>query len=74
MTTTAETTKTVQVNRVYIKATPQAIWDAITKPEWTEKYGYAPLVEYELRAGGKFRALSKRGNEGAGHARRHHRW
>jgi hypothetical protein len=35
MPTTAETTKTVQVNRVYIKATPQAIWDAITKPEWT---------------------------------------
>ena len=36
MMTTAETTKTVQVYRVYIKATPQAIWDAITKPEWTE--------------------------------------
>ena len=55
MTTTAETTKTVQMYRVYIKATPQAIWNAITKPEWTEKYGYAPLVEYELRPGGKFR-------------------
>ena len=25
---------------MYIKATPQAIWDAITKPEWTERYGY----------------------------------
>jgi hypothetical protein len=32
MPTTAETTKTVQVNRVYIKATPQAIWDAIPSP------------------------------------------
>jgi hypothetical protein len=39
-----------------IKATPQAIWDALTKAEWTVKYGYAPLVDYELRAGGKFRA------------------
>ena len=66
MTTTAETTKTVQVNRVYIKATPQAIWDAITKPEWTEKYGYAPLVEYELRAGGKFRAYPNEGMKALG--------
>jgi len=45
-------TKTVQVHRVYIKATPQAIWDAITKPEWTVKYGYAPVVDFELRKGG----------------------
>jgi uncharacterized protein YndB with AHSA1/START domain len=53
MTTTAESSKTVQVYRVYIKARPQAIWDAITKPEWTERYGYAGLVDYELRPGGK---------------------
>ena len=26
-----------QVYRVYIKATPEAIWDAITEPEWTEQ-------------------------------------
>ena len=32
---------TTQVYRVYIKATPEAIWDAITKPEWTERYGYS---------------------------------
>ncbi len=43
------TTETVQVHRVYIRATPEAIWGAITKPEWTVKYGYAPVVEYELR-------------------------
>ncbi|HEX6513781.1 MAG TPA: SRPBCC family protein [Chloroflexota bacterium] len=48
-------TKTVQVYSVYIKATPEAIWEAITKPEWTVKYGYAPLVEYDLRPGGAFR-------------------
>ena len=39
--TTIETTRsTTQVYRVYIKATPEAIWDAITKPEWNERYGY----------------------------------
>jgi uncharacterized protein YndB with AHSA1/START domain len=48
---------TTQVYRVYIKATPEAIWDAITKPEWTERYGYAGRVEYDdLRPGGAFRA------------------
>ncbi|HZO26917.1 MAG TPA: SRPBCC family protein [Chloroflexota bacterium] len=50
----ATTTVTTQVYRVYIKATPQAVWDAITKPEWTERYGYGGVVSYELRPGGKF--------------------
>jgi uncharacterized protein YndB with AHSA1/START domain len=61
MPTTTETTKTIQVYRVYIKATPQAVWDALTKPEWSVRYGYAPLVEYDLRAGGKFQAYPNEG-------------
>jgi uncharacterized protein YndB with AHSA1/START domain len=32
---TAETRVTTQVHRVYIRASPQAVWDAITRPEWT---------------------------------------
>jgi uncharacterized protein YndB with AHSA1/START domain len=48
-------TATTQVNRVYINATPEAIWDAITKPEWSARYGYGGSVEYDLRAGGAFR-------------------
>ncbi|QXJ26072.1 metalloregulator ArsR/SmtB family transcription factor [Actinomadura graeca] len=56
MTTTEDTT--VQVYRVYIKATPEAIWDAITKPEWTRRFGYQAPVEYELRPGGAFRGLA----------------
>ena len=39
------TLSTTQVHRIYIKATPQAIWDAITKPEWTARYGYTGLAE-----------------------------
>jgi uncharacterized protein YndB with AHSA1/START domain len=58
MTTTTETTVTTQVYRVYIKATPQAIWDAITKPEWTERYGYGGRAEYDLRPGGSYRAFA----------------
>ena len=49
---------TTQVYEVYIKASPQAIWDAITSPEWTTKYGYQGAVEYELRPGGAYRAHS----------------
>jgi uncharacterized protein YndB with AHSA1/START domain len=52
------TSITTQVYEVYIKATPQAIWDAITKPEWNERYGYRGRMEYDLRKGGTFRALA----------------
>lgn len=47
-------TATVQVHRVYIKASAQAIWDALTKPEWTERYAYGGRAEYDLKAGGRF--------------------
>ena len=53
-----DTLATTQVYRVYIKATPQAIWDAITKPEWTERYGFGGRVEYEPRPGGAYRVPS----------------
>ena len=44
----------VQVHKIYIKAKPQAIWDAITKPEWSEKYAYSGRVSYELKKGGTY--------------------
>jgi len=55
MTTMTETNVATQVHRVYIKATPEAIWDAITKPEWSRRYGYGGSVEFELRPGGAYR-------------------
>jgi uncharacterized protein YndB with AHSA1/START domain len=58
MTTETETRVTTQVYRVYIKATPEAIWDAITKPEWNERYGYPGRSDYDLRPGGSFRATA----------------
>jgi uncharacterized protein YndB with AHSA1/START domain len=50
-----------QVYRVFIKATPQKIWDAITKPEWTQRFGYGLRDEYELHAGGRYRGYSNDG-------------
>jgi uncharacterized protein YndB with AHSA1/START domain len=66
MTDTVATTVTTQVYRVYITATPQAIWDAITKPEWSERYGYGGRSEYDLRAGGAYRALASEAMKKAG--------
>ena len=45
---------TTAVFRVYIKATPQAIWTAITDPSWTRRYGYGGYVNYDLRPGGAY--------------------
>ena len=43
MTTT--TAQTVQVYQVFIKATPEAIWEAITTPEFTQRYFYRARIE-----------------------------
>jgi uncharacterized protein YndB with AHSA1/START domain len=45
MSTLAPTQTTVQVYQLFIKATPEAIWDAITKPEFTERYFYGMRME-----------------------------
>jgi uncharacterized protein YndB with AHSA1/START domain len=66
MTTTATAIGTTQVYRVYIKTTPQAIWDAITKPEWTERYGYCGRVDYDLRPGGAYTGYSNEGMRAMG--------
>jgi uncharacterized protein YndB with AHSA1/START domain len=54
MSTQTETALATQVFRIYIKASPEAIWDAITKPEWTERYGFKGRAEYDLRPGGAY--------------------
>jgi len=66
--TTATSAKTVQVYRIYIKATKQAVWDAITKPEWTDRYGYGGKTDYDLKPGAAYQthpsdAMVKAGEE-----------
>jgi uncharacterized protein YndB with AHSA1/START domain len=55
----AKTSVATQIHEIYIKATPQAIWDAITTPEWTAKYGYRGLADYDLRPGGAFKGRTQ---------------
>jgi uncharacterized protein YndB with AHSA1/START domain len=58
MNAAADTAVTTQVYRVYIRTTPQAIWDAITDPAWNRRFGYPGTLEYDLRPGGSFRAVA----------------
>jgi uncharacterized protein YndB with AHSA1/START domain len=66
MTETTRARQAVQVYRVYIKATPEAVWDAITRPEWTQKYGYGGRGEYDLSPGGAYRGLASEEMRAAG--------
>jgi uncharacterized protein YndB with AHSA1/START domain len=59
-------TTTTQVFRVHIKATPERIWEAITTPEWTARYGYRTPQQYDLEPGGTFRALANDGMKAVG--------
>jgi uncharacterized protein YndB with AHSA1/START domain len=58
MATALDRTETTQIYRIFIQATPEQIWDAITKPEWNVRYGYRCPGEYDLRVGGAYRALA----------------
>jgi uncharacterized protein YndB with AHSA1/START domain len=60
-TANTEMSVTTQVHRVYIKASPQAVWDAITKPEWTARYGFGGEVKFDLRPGGVYRTYPSEG-------------
>jgi uncharacterized protein YndB with AHSA1/START domain len=51
-------TETTQVYKVFVKATPEAIWDAITNPDQIDRYGYRGRVVVDLRAGGSYRAYA----------------
>ncbi|MEO6185825.1 MAG: SRPBCC domain-containing protein [Steroidobacteraceae bacterium] len=46
---------TTRVHEIYIKAAQEQIWDAITSPEWTAKYGYGAALDADLRPAGRYR-------------------
>jgi uncharacterized protein YndB with AHSA1/START domain len=48
----------VQTYRIFIGATACEIWDALTRPGWTQKYGYRTPVQYDLRPGGAYLAFA----------------
>jgi uncharacterized protein YndB with AHSA1/START domain len=58
MTSRAKTPVPTQIYKIYIRASAQAIWDAITSPEWSARWGYQAPANYELRPGGRYRGLA----------------
>ncbi len=58
MTTSTDTDVTTQIFRIYIKATDEAIWEALTDPEWTNRYGYTGYAHYDPRPGGGYKVVA----------------
>ena len=50
--------QTTQVYRVFIKAPPERIWEAITTPEMIAKYFFGTRTESTFKAGSRIRGLS----------------
>ena len=49
------TALSTQVYSVFIRATPEQVWDAITKPEFTQQYFYGARIE--IKGGRRFSAI-----------------
>jgi uncharacterized protein YndB with AHSA1/START domain len=64
-----DTMTTTQVYQVFIRASAQQIWEAITTPEWTERYGYGGVAQYDLRPGGSARQATSDAMKQAGAAK-----
>ena len=56
MTTMTQTN--VQVYQVFIKATPEQIWEAITTPEFTSRYFHGSLVDSTFEPGAPYNSWS----------------
>jgi uncharacterized protein YndB with AHSA1/START domain len=52
------TAQTTQVYAVFIRATPEQVWDAITKPEFTSKYFYGSVVDSTWEVGSPYAGWS----------------
>ncbi len=52
--TTMTQIQTTQVYQVFIGATPEQIWDAITKPEFTSRYFYGSEIDSTFEPGAPY--------------------
>jgi uncharacterized protein YndB with AHSA1/START domain len=54
---TTMTAQTTQVYSVFIKATPEQVWDAITKPDFTEQYFFGARID--IKDGRRFTTIGE---------------
>jgi uncharacterized protein YndB with AHSA1/START domain len=55
---TTMTEQATQVYAVFIRATPEQVWDAITKPEFTTKYFHGTKIESTFEQGAPYLSLA----------------
>jgi uncharacterized protein YndB with AHSA1/START domain len=52
------TEQATQVYAVFIRATPEQVWDAITKPEFTKKYFHGTRIESTFEPGAPYLSVA----------------
>jgi uncharacterized protein YndB with AHSA1/START domain len=52
------TDQTTQVYAIFIRATPEQVWEAITKPEFTARYFYGSVIDSTFEPGTPYLGLS----------------
>ena len=57
---TTMTKETTQVYSVFIRATPEQVWDAITKPEFTARYFYGSVIDSTYEPGSPYLGWAER--------------
>jgi len=57
------TAQGMQVYSVVVRATPEQLWEAITKPEFTVKYFYGIAIDSTWEAGSKYCGFTADGSE-----------
>ena len=60
---TTMTEQATQVYAVFIRATPEQIWDAITKPEFTTRYFHGTKIESTFEPGTPYLSVAGEENE-----------
>jgi uncharacterized protein YndB with AHSA1/START domain/DNA-binding transcriptional ArsR family regulator len=55
-------TPPTQVYQIFIRATPEQVWDAITKPEFTAQYFFGSRVETNAKSGASIKHYSRDGH------------
>ncbi|MEU5727224.1 SRPBCC domain-containing protein [Micromonospora sp. NPDC047738] len=54
------------VHRIYLKASPEEVWAALTRSELTKRYGYGGRIDIDPRPGGAYRGYASEAMVGSG--------
>ncbi len=60
---TTMTEQATQVYSVFIRATPEQVWDGITKPEFTTRYFYGTKIDSTFEPGAPYLSVAGEGGD-----------